>query len=290
MVGAVPEASDVTPVWLGFAPATTGSAVDTQLALEVGFGTAVFPDAEVCAWPGCPLSDAVPPTVGVLPPPPACVPLPSVRALPRGGPPPPLSDELAWRIAWRNGWTPSAMLARTAIPASTVTSRSHPMPHSGKLVRRDRRSWSALSPGSEPGQARCPGQVQVQCPCQVQCRTRSTRPARTLNSQDRGGRLPIRARILSSPSVAGSTSLAASDRARRSASSRQSSPGEVMPSYRLPAAASLRLLLQGRLQCRHRTGRVTLHGPPADSHRLGDVGLGEVPVVPEYDGFSLARR
>jgi hypothetical protein len=174
------------------------------------------------------------------------------------------------------------MPATTVIPASIVTNRSHPIPHPGKLPRRDRRSKSVLSPGSEPCQA--------QCPRQVQCLIRSTRPTRTLNSQGRDGRLPIRARILSSPSVPGSSSLAALDKARRSASSRPSSSGEVMPSSHLPAAASLRLPLQDRLQCRHRPGRVTLHGTPADSHRLGDVGLREVTVVPEHDRFSLAHR
>ena len=98
---AVPEASGAALVLLGFAPVRTGSAVDTHLALEVGRAAAVFPDAVVRAWLACPLLEATVAVVGLalL----ACVPFPSVPALPRGGPPPPLSESLAWRIAWRNG-------------------------------------------------------------------------------------------------------------------------------------------------------------------------------------------
>ena len=103
MADEVPAASAATVVRLGFAADRTGSAVDTHLALEVGCGAAVRPDAVVRAWPACPLPDATAAVVGVLLPLAACVPLPSVPALARGGPPPPLSDEPAWRIAWRKG-------------------------------------------------------------------------------------------------------------------------------------------------------------------------------------------
>lgn len=176
---------------------------------------------------------------------------------------------------------PSVTLAMTAIPASTTASRSDPNPHPGKLLRRDRVPRSPGISGSEVGQA--------QCPRQVQYRTRSTTPRMTLSSQWRGGRLPIRAWILSSPSPPGSTSPAASDKARRSDSSRPSSSGEVMPSPHLPATP-LGLLLQDRLERRHRPSRVALHGASADPHRPRDVGLREVPVVPQHDGLPLPHR
>jgi hypothetical protein len=98
---AVPEASGTTLVLLGFAPVRTGSAEDTHLALEIGCAAEVFPDAVVRAWLACPLPEATVAGVGL--PLLACVPFPSVPALPRGRPPPPLSESLAWRIAWRNG-------------------------------------------------------------------------------------------------------------------------------------------------------------------------------------------
>ena len=103
MADEVPAASAATVVWLGFAPDTTGSTVDTHPALEAGCGAAVCPDAVVRAWLDCPPPDATVSVVGVLPPLAACVALPSVPALPGGGPPPPLNDEPAWRIAWRKG-------------------------------------------------------------------------------------------------------------------------------------------------------------------------------------------
>jgi hypothetical protein len=77
--------------------------VDTHPALEVGCDAAVRPDAVVRAWLDCPLLDATVAVVGVLLPLAACAPLPSVPALARGGWPPPLSEEPAWRIAWRKG-------------------------------------------------------------------------------------------------------------------------------------------------------------------------------------------
>jgi hypothetical protein len=99
----VAAASAATVAWLGFAADRTGSAVDTHPALEVGCGAAARPDAVVRAWLDCPPLDATAAVVGVLLPLAACVPLPSVPALARGGPPPPLSEEPAWRIAWRKG-------------------------------------------------------------------------------------------------------------------------------------------------------------------------------------------
>ena len=170
------------------------------------------------------------------------------------------------------------MLAMTAAPASTVTSRSHLMSHRGKLLRLDRGSQRVPSLGRETCHA--------QCPRQVQCRTRPRTPKKVLSSQGRGRRPPIRARILSSPSGRGSISSAAADRARLSACSNRSSSGEVMPSSHLPATSS-GLLLQDRLERRHRASRVTLHRAPADPHRCGDIGFGEVAVIPEHDGFSL---
>jgi hypothetical protein len=102
---AVPDAFGATLAWLGFASVTTGSAVDTHPALAVGCGPEVgdFAEAVAPGWLACPPPDAVAPAAGVPPSPLACVPPPSVPALPRGDPPPPLSEELAWRIAWRNG-------------------------------------------------------------------------------------------------------------------------------------------------------------------------------------------
>lgn len=155
MLGAAAEVSGAAVVSLGFALLRTGSTVDTHLALAVvgcvGCGTAVLPDAVVRTCVACPLLEATAAVVGL--PLLACVPFPSVPALPRGGLPPPLSESLAWRIAWRNGCTPSAMPATTVIPASTVTNRSHPIPHPRKFPRRDRRSRSAPSLGSDSCQA-----------------------------------------------------------------------------------------------------------------------------------------
>jgi hypothetical protein len=96
VLGAV--AAGAVLVSVGFAPLRTGSTVDTHLAPDVvGCGTAVLPDAVVRTWLACPLLEATAAVVGL--PLLACVPFPSVPALPRGGPPPPLSESLAWRIA-----------------------------------------------------------------------------------------------------------------------------------------------------------------------------------------------
>jgi hypothetical protein len=109
---AVPDASATSSVGLGLAPGKTGVAVGPHPAVDVGRGAAVFefPAAvAVLPWLACPPPDAAPSTDGVLPPPLARVPLPSVPA-PRpvpvlrcGGPLPPCSAVLAWRIAWRSG-------------------------------------------------------------------------------------------------------------------------------------------------------------------------------------------
>ena len=104
MADAVPDAFGVTLVWLGFAPLTTGRAVDTHPALELGCGPEVrdLAAAVVPDWLGCPWPAATVPADRV-PPPALCVPPPSVPAPLRVDPPPPLSEELAWRIAWRTG-------------------------------------------------------------------------------------------------------------------------------------------------------------------------------------------
>jgi hypothetical protein len=101
VAGPVADASGATLVLDGFAPLRTGSAVESHLALEVGCGAAVFPDAVVRAWLDCPPPEATVAAVGLAPL--VCVPFPSVPALPRGEPPRPLSESLAWRIAWRTG-------------------------------------------------------------------------------------------------------------------------------------------------------------------------------------------
>jgi hypothetical protein len=98
VLGAAAEASGAALVSLGFALLRTGNTVDTHLPLVVaGCGSAVLPDAVVRTWVACALLEATAAIVGL--PLLACVPFPSVPALPRGGPPPPLSESLAWRIA-----------------------------------------------------------------------------------------------------------------------------------------------------------------------------------------------
>ena len=99
VLGAVAEGSGAALVSLGFALLRTGSTVDTHLPPDVvGCGTAVLPDAVVRTWVACPLLEATAAILGLRPPL-ACVPFPSVPALPRGEPPPPFSESLAWRIA-----------------------------------------------------------------------------------------------------------------------------------------------------------------------------------------------
>jgi hypothetical protein len=173
-------------------------------------------------------------------------PSPLVPAPGCDGAAPPSSTLPAWMIARRTGCTPSERLAMTTIPARPVTSQSTPVRHvpSGPL----RGNASLLRLGLSAGlPLRCRGRRashgrrarvsvtpgQAQCPRQVQNLTRSTAPDRTASSQGRGGRLPMRARMLSSPSAPGSIPLTASDRARRSASSRPSS-GEDGPSSTCP--------------------------------------------------------
>jgi len=94
--GAAAEVSGAALVLVGFAPLRTGNTVETHLALDVvGCGTPVLPDAVVRTWLACSLPEATAATVG-LPLLLACVPFPSVPALPRGEPPPPpLSESLA---------------------------------------------------------------------------------------------------------------------------------------------------------------------------------------------------
>jgi hypothetical protein len=76
-------------------------------------------------------------------------------------------------IAWRNGCTPTEMLAMTAIPASTATGRSQLMP-TGRLAPAGR-------PGCGNRSSRGHGRVaadpsdgdQAQWPRHVQCLARS---------------------------------------------------------------------------------------------------------------------
>ena len=60
---AVPDATGATLAWLGFASVTTGRAVDTHLALEVGRGPEVgdFAAAAAPDWLACPLPAAAVP-------------------------------------------------------------------------------------------------------------------------------------------------------------------------------------------------------------------------------------
>ena len=75
----------------------------THLALDDACGAGARDCLEEGLAPGCPACpppDVAPPVVGA--PPRFCVPLPSGPALPRVAPPP-FSEVLAWRIAWRTG-------------------------------------------------------------------------------------------------------------------------------------------------------------------------------------------
>lgn len=214
-----------TSVRLGCVLATVGSALGRHLAAEECDFTA-FDVRDALPVPLCPPGTAAVDGVTL----PLHVPLPSVPAVVRCDPlPPPCNTVLAWMMAFRNGRSPSVTPATTATAAKTAASRNDQFPHPGKLRRRNRGHRASVSRESQPGQAQCPRQVQFRIP--------SAAPRRTLSSQGRGGRPAMRERILSSPSLPGSTSLAASDRARRSASSRPSSPGEVMPSPHPPATS-----------------------------------------------------
>lgn len=171
----------------------------------------------------CPLPGALPLVA-------ACVPLTSVPAVARCWPLlPPCSAVPASMMASRTGWMPNMTVAMTATAARIAASRSDPAPRRGKILRHGCGHRTSVRRGSHAGR--------TQCPCQVQFLIRSTTPRMTLTSQGRGGRPPIRARIFSSPSLPGSTPSASSDSARRSASSKPSSSGEVMPSPHLPATS-----------------------------------------------------
>jgi hypothetical protein len=252
--GAAPGGADA-PLASPGAELVPGELVDVELvdaagthpADDVALGDTV--DCAEALWVlpglGCVPPGVVPPAVGVAVPSVACVPLPSVPALPCFGPfPPERTVVLAWMIAWRNGCTPSETLAMTAIPpSSTTTGRSHPMSHWGD--ERDvppAPAPSAAGRGSRRSRghgrsaARRSGSGHAQCPRHVRYRTRSAPSASTLSSQGRGGRLPMRARILSSPAAPGSISLTAAARALRSARSKRSSGG-VIASPAVPATS-----------------------------------------------------
>jgi hypothetical protein len=222
-----------------------------------GAGAAVEPDAGGWHWaddpgpgavlPGPPVGPEVLAGLGPLPvaPPFASAPVPSVVVcVPAPLVPAPCCDRapagsstaLAAIMARRTGCTPSETLAMTAMPARPVASQSTPMRHVPSVPGSENVSPLLLGfsvgmllcwRGRRASRGRCaragghPGQAQ--CPRQVQNLTRSTAAARTASSQGRGGRLPMRARMLSSPSAPGSIPPTASDRARRSAPSRPSS-------------------------------------------------------------------
>src|SRR6266567_3499070 len=100
-----------------------------------------------------------------------------------------------------------------------------------------------------------------------------------------------RARIRSRPSPAGSTESPAARSARRSRSS-CSRVGYVMdsaPGLPLPPLSPSYVPLQHAAECGHGSGRMTLHGPPANAHGHGDLGLRQVPVVAQYQRLTLAR-
>jgi hypothetical protein len=105
-VGAAAVGVALGPV-LGVAPGVvlgrTGSVFATH---DAGFGAEVCDPPEAVAvlpWLACPAPGVAPSADGVPPTPLARVPLPSVPASLRGGPLPPFSAVLAWRIAWRTG-------------------------------------------------------------------------------------------------------------------------------------------------------------------------------------------
>jgi hypothetical protein len=202
----------------GVAP--LGRAVDPEALVGPGWGTGLAPLPASGPAPSAVVSPAVP-----------LVPAPG-----RDGAAPPLSTAPAEMIARRTGCTPSETLAMTAMAARPVASQSTPMRHVPSAPGSENVSlrlfgFSAGTPLRWAGRWASHGRYarvssrpgHAQCPRQVQDRTRSTAPDRTASSQGRGGRLPMRARMRSSPSVPGSTPPTASDRARRSASSSPSS-------------------------------------------------------------------
>lgn len=185
LAGEVAAALDWS-VWVGSAPVTSGSALGWHLAAaECDFAAFDFRDVPgvlpvLPAPPGAGLADDVP-----VPPSTVRAPLPSVPAVVRCDPLPPCNAVLAWRMAFRNGRTPSVTLAMTATAAKTAASRSVQLPHPGKLPFRNRGHRTSASRDNQPGVA--------QCPRHVQFRTRSAAPKRTLSNQGRGGRPAIRA-------------------------------------------------------------------------------------------------
>jgi hypothetical protein len=253
--GVVPGADEVVPGADEVVPGADGVVPGANVA---GAGVPVDPDAVGWHWADDPGPGAAPPgppvesgaLVGLGPaaavaPPSAsgpvlsvvvCAPAPLVPAPCRDEAPPRSSTLPAWMIARRTGCTPSETLAMTAMPARPVASQSTPMRHVPSVPGSENVSPLLLGfsvgmllcwRGRRASRGRCaragghPGQAQ--CPRQVQNLTRSTAAARTASSQGRGGRLPMRARMLSSPSAPGSIPPTASDRARRSAPSRPSS-------------------------------------------------------------------
>jgi hypothetical protein len=186
----------------------------------------------------CAPVDSVPP-----PPLPVGEPLPSVPAPPDGWLPVRLL--LTWTIAWRSGGTASVIVAMNATPASTATGRSHVVPGAPLARGEDRKDGKDRKDGRDSERSR--GGDQAQCPRHTQDRARVTAPDTMLTSHGCGGRLPVLARMRSSPSALGSTASTAADSCRRSTSPR--SPfGTVMPSPACPAGTtcppSIRLLAE----------------------------------------------
>ena len=109
VAGAVPDASGAMLAGLGVL-VTTGSAVDVHLAVGAGCGARVcdfLGTAPVLPWPVLPPLGVAALAVGAPMTLADGVPVPSVAALPRTTSvlplPLPVSEVLAWRIAWRNG-------------------------------------------------------------------------------------------------------------------------------------------------------------------------------------------
>jgi hypothetical protein len=232
-----------------------------QVADVVGRGDAGPPD-EVAPAPR--LVPSAPVGVALVPCEPVplfvCEPFPSVPAPPLGcGGRPLRTVLLAWMIAWRKGCTPNETLAMIATAASTPAGRSQPKSTTaavradragpnlssspGRGRRRSRGNGSCgtrcSTPPADAGSAAGHAQLQCQdqCPRQTQCVAAPRVSAPALSSQGRGGRLPILARIRSSPSAPGSICPTASARPRRSAFSMPPS-GVVTPSPARSSAAS----------------------------------------------------